>query len=146
VPIPRAFVDQAGTTRLEGFLDPDPGGAQLGLAHDQTNGITLLVTPNATIIGDASPGVLVQTGILFFAARVRNPNPSPHDLHFTGFPGGGTMDVTIRAGEDDTVCGVFAPFPSATYQVWGTDDNAADPGEVGCLVIVCQTASYFPLP
>ena len=137
------LVDGDGVTRFRGSIVNAGGG--LGFAYDQRNNVTLLVTPNATVLGDVSPPASTD-GIIVFAARVRNPNPSPHDLHFTGFPGGSTMDVTVQAGADDTIAAVFQPFASASFQVWGVDDNAADPGEVGVLMIVGQTSSYYVQP
>lgn len=136
------WVDVDGTVRLTGQLEPPVVG--LGFNYQETQAVTLLVTPNATIIGDVSPG-FNTTGIILAAIRVRNPAPNaiPHDLHFTGFPGGGSMDVTVQPGEDDTVSLIAQPFSSSTWQVWGVDDQAAAPGEVGCVVIVCQSASYF---
>lgn len=122
------------------------GSGSLAFKWQEQANVTLLVSPNATIIGDVSPGVTIAAGIMFFSARIRNSNPSPHDLHFQGFVSAGMMDVTVQPGEDDTVSGVFMPTNIDTYQIWATDDNAADPGEVGCLVVVCQTACYYPLP
>lgn len=137
------LVDADGVTRFVGTIANAGGG--LGFQYDVRQAVTLLVTPNATVLGDVSPGVTTD-GIIMFAARVRNPNPTPHDLHFTGFPGGSNMDVTVQAMSDDTIAAVFQPFTSATWQVWGVDDQAATPGETGCVMIVGQTASYYTQP